>query len=113
MGQRDCTLMLLAYFCYLRGSEVARMQRGDVTIVTMAADGVQRRVLQVYVNPLCKNDTERKGHTRLVQERDVGQLCVLRVMEAYLALQAQSAATDPLFPLEGGGRCGPTRRAGA
>jgi len=96
-------MILLAYFCYPRGSEVVRMQRGDVQIETMTENGVQRRVLHVYVNPLCKNDKERKGHKRLVQERAAGQRCVLRTMEAYLAATTGDA-TAPLFPKEGGGK---------
>ena len=102
LGRRDAALMLLAYFCYLRGSEVARMRHGDVTIVP-AEGGAKGRVLHVYVHPLCKNDTDRKGHTRLVQERPAGQICVLRAIEALLTEQGQRGVEDPLFPLDGGG----------
>ncbi len=102
LGLRDGAMMLLAYFCYLRGSEVVRMRRGDVTIAA-ALDGAKGRVLQVYVDPLCKNDTDRKGHTRLVQERAQGQICVLREIEALLAAQGQRDNEEPLFPLDGAG----------
>jgi integrase len=102
LGRRDAALMLLAYFCYLRGSEVARMRRGDVTIAP-ATDATKGRVLHVYVHPLCKNDTDRKGHTRLVQERPAGQICVLRAIETLLAEQGGRGAEEPLFPLDGGG----------
>ena len=63
---------------------------------------VQQRVMNVYINPLCKNDTKRKGHTRPVRERAAGQLCALRAMEAYLAATGDGDATDPLFPTEEG-----------
>jgi len=78
------------------------MRHGDVTIVP-AEGGAKGRVLHVYVHPLCKNDTDRKGHTRLVQERPAGQICVLRAIEALLTEQGQRGVEDPLFPLDGGG----------
>ena len=102
LGRRDAALMLLAYFCYLRGSEVARMRRGDVTIEP-ATDAARGPVLHVYVHQLCKNDTDRKGHTRLVQERPAGEICVLRAIETLLAEQGQRGAEEPLFPLDGEG----------
>jgi len=117
LGRRDAALMLLAYFCYLRGSEVARMRRGDVTIsIAPARNEAKGRVLalRVYVHPLCTNDEERKGHKRLVQKRPAGQICVLRTIEALLPEQGQRDVEEPLFPLDGerSRPTRPTRRAG-
>ena len=101
---RDGCLILLAYFCYLRGSEIARMKRGDVRINVEEVAGERRRVLRVFVDPLCKNDAERKGHTRMVMEKsEKSRLCMVRVMEAYLTATAGADASAPLFPRADGG----------
>lgn len=106
---RDRTSFLLAFFCLLRTSEVARMVRGDISFATAKRDGVAVRIMRVYINPLCKNDKERRGHERVVQEieetDDDGQLglsCVVRSMEHYLAQAAHRSPKDPLFPKQDG-----------
>jgi len=101
LGRRDGAMILLAYFGYLRGSEVARMQRKDIAI-RAGQGGSSRRVLHVQVNRLCKNDKERKGHERLVEERPEGEICVLRTIEAYMQTQQDSGQNAPLFPTTAG-----------
>jgi integrase len=102
-ARRDGCLIALAYFFFLRGSEVARMRRSDVSITSEAVDGATLRVLRVHVNRLCKNDTKRLGHERVLGERPGSAFCMLRTVEAYLATDKGSPATAPLFPLQPGG----------
>jgi integrase len=99
-GRRDATMLLLAYFGYLRGSEAARMERRDITIGP--GEGTTNRVMRVHVNRLAKNDKERKGHERLVQERARGEMCPVRAMEAYMAEGAGKEEGEPLFPTVNG-----------
>lgn len=99
-AMRDRCLIMLSYFCFLRTSETARMRRGDITIA-MGETG--KRVLTVHVNRLCKNDKERLGHDRLVQERETeAPFCMLRCMEQWLAHTAHLDAAAPLFPCDDG-----------
>lgn len=95
-------MILLAYQTLLRGSEVARMNRADVSFAT--EDGV--RLMRIHVDRMAKNDAERKGHTRLVEEKtDDSHLCLARMIRAYLAATERGAEpADPLFPKEGGAR---------
>jgi integrase len=93
-------MFAIAYFFFLRGSEVARVQRQDVRIEHATVDGAPLRVLHLHVNRLCKNDAKRLGHERVVGERPAGAgFCVLRALEAYLATARTQAAEAPLFPL--------------
>ena len=102
-GRRDAAMILLAYFGYLRGSEIARMQRKDIEI-RAGTGGSSRRVLHVQVNRLCKNDAKRTGHERLVEEREETEICVLRTIEVYMQMQKQGDELDhaPLFPTASG-----------
>lgn len=97
---RDRCLIMLSYYCFLRTSETARMKRGDINIAMGEAG---RRVLTVHVNRLAKNDKQRRGHNRLVQEREPGtSFCMLRCMERWLAHTAALDAAAPLFPCDDG-----------
>jgi integrase len=69
-AMHDACMIQLAYHTFLRASEVARMDRGDLTCTKELVWGEMQRVLRVHVNRLCKNDAERKGHERLVLERN-------------------------------------------
>jgi integrase len=60
--------------------------------------------MKVYVNPLCKNDKERKGHERLVMERKERKICPVRAMREYLEEATPGRAGDQLFPTEEGGK---------
>jgi hypothetical protein len=63
-----------------------------------------QRVLRVHVNRLCKNDAERKGHERLVLERNAAvELCMVRQMQEYLQGRP-GISVQPLFPAESGER---------
>jgi integrase len=104
-------MTLLGFFFFLRRSEVMRMRRKDVSFAQLTTEnGTRTRILQIYVNEKSKNDSERKGHTRLAAERTEKEICVFRSMVDYLqACGVEStrkigeAADDPLFPrLEGG-----------
>lgn len=100
LARRDGAMILLAYFGLLRGSEIARMKRGDITI-TEQGQGKPRR-LNVHVNRMAKNDKERKGHTRLVEERPPGQFCALRAVEEHMTQQREQDNEAPLFPTTAG-----------
>jgi integrase len=106
---RDRTAIMLGYFCFLRTSEVARMVRGDISFERKQHEGVEIRVMRVHVNRLCKNDKERKGHTRFVQGLGTKngpeiRRCMVRSMAKYLMMTREGAnASDPLFPKQGGG----------
>ena len=102
---RDRTAIMLGYFCFLRTSEVARMVRKDVTFKQEWVGGKEVRVMHVFVNPLCKNDKKRLGHTRCVQELEAVnsgpgvRKCMVRSMAEYLERTQKGAKdTDPLFP---------------
>lgn len=107
---RDRTMIMLGYFCFLRTSEVARMVREDVSFEWRRHEGREIRVMKVHVNRMCKNDKERKGHTRYVQGRDPTQKgpeirqCMVRSMEEYMEMTQKGAkGADPLFPKQTGG----------
>lgn len=94
---RDRSMILLAYFCYLRGSEIVRMVRGDITIETDV-----EMIMRVYINPLCKNDTERKGHERLIRGKKEGEICPVRIVRAYMEEMEGRSDSALLFPTEDG-----------
>lgn len=100
---RDRCMFLLAYHAFLRASEVVRMKRADVTFTAEEVDGKSVRVMRVHVDRMAKNDQERKGHERLVGERDPGEpLCMVRCMVEYLEETKGRPDTAPLFPTEAG-----------
>lgn len=91
---RDRCLILLGYFCYLRGSDIVRVQRKDVSIRGTAGS----RTMHLAVSPLCKNDKERKGHERLVKEKmDMGKICMVRTMVEYLGDRTNEDGKELLF----------------
>lgn len=103
---RDMAMVTLGYFCFLRRSEIARMRRGHVTFEAME-DG--SCLMKVYVHELCKNDTERRGHERLVAARKGDPACPVRMLAVYLnsrelfapaagQTQEGDGKEDPLFP---------------
>jgi integrase len=104
---RDRFMFLLAMNGLLRASEVVRMAPTDLAVNTLN-DG--RTCLAIYVNPLCKNDMERKGHTRYAVERPGENTCVVAAWREYersLQEQAFSPPKDgevPLFPQRSGER---------
>jgi integrase len=105
-ARRDACMITIAYYTMLRASEVARMDRKDIAITTERIRGAKVRVLRVFVNRLCKNDSERKGHERVVAEKKKGhKLCVLRMVEEYMeATKKEAKGDDPLFPTKDGKR---------
>lgn len=132
LRDRDAVMIMLAYSALLRGSEITRMKRADIEIKARSEDEQQpatkkarttlsgkstatadpddgRRIMRVYVDPLCKNDAERKGHTRLLEERPTqdGKRCVVRHMQRWLGtmscVAASSSAAQLLFPTRNGG----------
>jgi hypothetical protein len=96
---RDRFMFLLAMNGLLRASEVVRMAPTDLMVNTLD-DG--RACLAIYVNPLCKNDTERKGHTRYAVERPGENTCVVAAWREY-ERSLQEQAFSP--PREGKYRC--------
>jgi integrase len=107
---RDRTVIMLGYHCFLRTSEAARMVRSDIMFATRRVEGKDVRVMYVYVNPMCKNDKERKGHTRCVQEQAPARhgaeirRCMVRSMVEYLEVTgAGTTDSSPLFPKHKGG----------
>jgi integrase len=103
-AMRDACMIQLAYHTFLRASEVARMDRGDITCTKETVWGEMQRVLRVHVNRLCKNDAEREGHERLVLERNaMVELCMVRQMQEYLQGRP-GTSVQPLFPAESGER---------
>jgi integrase len=106
LAQRDITMFLLAYFTYLRTSEVARMTVADITFTeerspTRARSAPTVTVMRVHVDRLSKNDKDRKGHERLVEAKEKSRICTVGRMQRYLA----SLAADQrlLFVTERGG----------
>ena len=99
---RDACMIHLAYQTLLRASEVVRMTRGDITFRQELLGDKAVCVMHMFVNPLCKNDTERKGHTRCVQEQAAGpgaRHCMVRQMRAWLNLTETRSTSEqtPLF----------------
>ena len=101
IGRRDAAMFSLAFTTFLRCSEVARMNRGDVTFVTERVDGADTRIMRVHVDRQCKNDAKRLGHERLVRMHG-RDMCAATIMEAHLR-DTQGAASDPLFTQTRGG----------
>jgi integrase len=113
LSQRDSCMFMLAYFGFLRISEIVRMDRNHISV-----EGNQHgrnSIMRVYVDPRCKNDKERKGHERLIHQRgsNDGQHCMIRQMRSYLAsmeLQRAPSAlsamstSQPLFTTDDGAR---------
>ena len=103
LSARDSCMFMLAYFDTLRISEVARMDRCDVTFDIDEKTSTPR--MRVFINRLCKNDSERKGHERLVLYTTNGKHCVARQMRAYIAaMQRLTPTTRPLFTTDAGER---------
>lgn len=112
--QRDSVMILLAYTTLLRGSEVVRMKVKDIEIIEERSNKSQRqrrrdgaytnrRIMKVYVNPLAKNDAERKGHTRMVEEDPAsGSGDLVYRMNEWMETQRRSAkgkgGDEWLFP---------------
>jgi integrase len=108
IAQRDSCMIMLAYHTFLRISEVARMDREDITFTTEPVNGTPTLIMRVHVNRMAKNDHKRVGHEGLVGERAPNvKFCMVRQMQAYLVASApkgpQSSRT-PLFRKEDGGR---------
>ena len=102
LAERDSCMMILAYFAYLRVSEVVRMNREDITFTDEHVEGHTRKVtvMHVHVDRMAKNDAERKGHDRTIQARPKGEYCMVRQMHAYVA----TIPEGPLFPSVTGSR---------
>jgi integrase len=98
-AERDRCLILLGYFGYLRGSDVVRVRRKDISITGTAGT----RVMRLSVSPLCKNDKERKGHERLVAEKEEGKICMVRTMIDYLGDRTEGDGEELLFRTLAGG----------
>ena len=103
---RDHCMIMLAYHCFLRTSEVARMRMDEVSFAQDDVAGERTLLLRVHVNRACKNDAKREGHERLVAaKREDDQFCMVRCMQQWLQRRKEAGAADadPLFPKEGGG----------
>ena len=102
IAARDATLILLAYYGFLRGSEVVRMRRGEVRI-GRSEDGAD--MLVVKVDRMAKNDAERKGHERLVtrQTEGEGDMCAVEAVRRWLTTPPRAGPQGALFPTEKGG----------
>jgi hypothetical protein len=69
--------------------------------------GTGARHMEVYVNEACKNDAERRGHTRVAAERAGETICVLRTLSEFMRAREGAPLQDPqpqdpLFPQLGG-----------
>ena len=104
MSERDCIMMMIAYFAFLRVSEVARMNRSDITFSMKKEGGVatEKVIMRVHVNRMSKNDSERKGHERLIENVTEGY-CIVSRMYDYMA-KTTSKGDGPLFATTGGKR---------
>ena len=113
---RDACIIQLAYHTLLRSSEIVRMKRGDISFAQEMVAGRSQRVMKVHVNRLSKNDSERKGHERLVLEEPQansdgatgagsGGHCLVRHMEMHLVITESKLSTSgsPLFETLTGG----------
>lgn len=90
LARRDSCMFMLAYFTFLRTSEIARMTRADITITRERIDTVDTDILRVHVNRMCKNDAERRGHERIVAAKPHGHQCLVRQMREYIKLLPSS-----------------------
>ena len=107
-NRRDALMFMLAYCSLLRTSEIARMDRKDVKITTEEIEGKGIQVLHIYVNPLAKNDTERKGHTRVVAEKTpLAMFCLVRMMRDFIEKDWTTGAEGALFQGDKGKRLSP------
>ena len=105
---RDALLLQLAWHAMMRTSEIARMTCADVQEVDATTSTTGRsKALRVWINPLSKNDSRRKGHERLVAQSTGSKAhnerhCPVLLLRQYsLAKQeagVRSGAKDPLFP---------------
>jgi integrase len=96
--RRDSCMFMLAYHTLLRGSEVARMDRGDISFSQECINGKVVEIMRVHVNKLSKNDKERLGHERLVGIKAGSENCVVGMMKAYLKESGRGHGDDaPLF----------------
>jgi integrase len=94
-------MFMLAYQMFLRGSELVRMKRSDVTFSSEMLGGSYAVVMKVHVDRLAKNDSERLGHDRFVAKRDTEEAnyCLVDRMQKYLNSTSKHAVVDaPLFP---------------
>ena len=108
MQLRDALLLQLAWHAMMRTSEIARMTCADVQEVDAATSTTGRsKALRVWINPLSKNDSRRKGHERLVAQstgskaRKERHCPVLLLRQYSLAKQEagmRCGSKDPLFP---------------
>ena len=104
-NRRDALMFLLAYCSLLRISEIARMDRKDIFESTEELEGKPTQVLHIRVNPLAKNDKERKGHERLVAEKPARvTFCLVRMMREYTARDWRTGQDGALFQTEEGAR---------
>ena len=84
LARRDSCMFMLAYFAYLRVSEIARMNREDITFTSETVGTNEITIMRVHVDRMAKNDSERKGHERLVGGRGKDEFCPVRQMKAHL-----------------------------
>jgi integrase len=101
LALRDTCMFMLAYFAYLRTSEIARMNRGDISFITSDTTG-GGLIMIVHVNRMCKNDTKREGHNRMIEQRiddgsDDDRHCMVSQMCHYLSLSPSLSPSSPLF----------------
>ena len=100
LAKRDVVMIMLAYYGYLRASEIVRMRRRDVRFEEKEIEGETREWLVVFVDPLCKNDAERKGHERLIagkQGKDATSMCMIQQMREWLKCHKQQDEQAWLF----------------
>ena len=103
IGRRDSATFMLAYFGLLRISEVVRLNRKDINFTYEQIDGARTVVMRVHVDRMCKNDTKREGHERIIAQATDGRHCVATQMMRYLN-NTKGTAESALFTTATGER---------
>ena len=97
-SRRDGAMITLMFTALLRRSETVRMNKADVTWDTT------RTLMTVYVDPMCKNDMDRKGHQRIFRAQGKeATYCVVQLMWDYIGYH-KGEPDSPLFATPQGER---------
>lgn len=107
---RDICLILIMMAAFLRESEAVALKKDDVWIENMEVDGVERKVLMVYVEK-AKNDQERNGHVTMVGgSLSNSELCPVKWFRLYSVTRLRTA--EYLFHTNKGNKMAKTTPSG-
>ena len=103
LAERDRCMIMLAFFGYLRTSEIANMNRKEIQFVEEKIGTEIVNIMKIIVNRKCKN-SKSEDHERVIREKkDLQQKCVVRMMKQYLK-NWKGEEEGPLFTTMNGER---------